>query len=97
MSPLGRTLASLEELKPQASEEQRMAIASARPPLVAAAAQLTQAFNLLSDDRQSIHRQPYSDTVSSLYTHVTSLYETVDTIMDYEIAKARLLNLDLAI
>jgi hypothetical protein len=96
VNQLGRSLASLEELKPQASEEQRMAIESARPSLVAAAAHLTQAFELLSDDRRNIYLQPYSDTVNSLYTHATSLYETVDTIMDYEKAKGRLLNLDLA-
>lgn len=96
VNQLGQTLSALEELKPQANAEQRMAIESARPPLVAAAQQLTQAFNLVSDDRGSVYREPYSETVSSLYDHATSLYETVDTIMDYEKAKGRLLDLDVA-
>jgi hypothetical protein len=58
------------------------------------AEELTQALNLLSDDRKSVYRSPYTDTVSNLYDHAESLYETVDTIMDYENARSRLSNLD---
>jgi len=58
------------------------------------AEELTQALNLLSDDRKSVYRSPYTDRVSNLYDHAESLYETVDTIMDYENARSRLSNLD---
>ena len=92
---LGQTLTSLEELKPQANEGQRMAIENARPHLVGAAQELSRAIDLLSDDRRIVIWSPYTNTVSSLYNHADSLYETVDTIMDYEKSKIRLLNLDL--
>ena len=93
-SVLGQTLTTLEELKPQANEGQRMAIDNARPHLAAMAEELTQALNLLSDDRKSVYRSPYTDTVSNLYNHAESLYETVDTIMDNEKSRSRLSNLD---
>jgi len=94
VNQLGQTLTTLEELKPQANEGQRMAIDNARPHLAAMAEELTQALNLLSDDRKSVYRSPYTDRVSNLYDHAESLYETVDTIMDYENARSRLSNLD---
>ena len=96
VNQLGQTLTTLEELKPQANEGQRMAIDNARPHLAAMAEELSQAINLLSDDRKSVYRSPYTDRVSNLYSHAASLYETVDTIMDYENARVRLLNLDLS-
>jgi hypothetical protein len=95
VNQLGQTLTSLEELKPQANEGQRMAIENARPHLVEVAEQLTRAIDLLSDDRASVIWSPYTNTVSSLYNHADSLYETVDTIMDYEKSRMRLLDLDL--
>ena len=95
VNQLGQTLTSLEQLKPQANEGQRMAIENARPHLVGVAQQLTRAIDLLSDDRQSVIWSPYTNTVSSLYNHADSLYETVDTIMDYEESRMRLLDLDL--
>lgn len=95
VNQLGQALTALEELKAQANEEQRMAIDNARPHLAAMAEELTQALNLLSDDRRSVYRSPYIDMVSNLYSHAASLYETVDTIMDYENARIRLSNLDL--
>jgi len=95
VNQLGQTLTSLEQLKPQANEGQRMAIENARPHLVGVAQQLTRAIDLLSDDRQSVIWSPYTNTVTSLYNHADSLYETVDTIMDYEKSRMRLLDLDL--
>ena len=95
VNQLGQTLTSLEQLKPQANEGQRMAIENARPHLVGVAQQLTRAIDLLSDDRHSVIWSPYTNTVSSLYNHADSLYETVDTIMDYEKSRMRLLDLDL--
>ena len=96
VNQLGQTLTNLEELKPQANEGQRMAIENARPHLVGVAQQVTEAIDLLSDDRRSVYWPPYSDTVNSLYNHATSLHETVDTILDYEKARMRLLDLDLS-
>jgi DNA repair ATPase RecN len=96
VNQLGRTLTNLEELKPQANEGQRLAIESARPHLVGVAQQLTEAIDLLSEDRRSVYWPPYSDTVNNIYNHATSLHETVDTILDYEQARIRLLDLDLS-
>lgn len=96
VNSLGRTLTKLEQLKDQANDGQRLAIANARPPLVATAQQLSQAIDLLSDNRRSVYFQPYSETVSNLSTHAASVYETVDTILDYENARMRLLDLDLS-
>ncbi len=95
VNELGRTLDNLEEFKPQANEGQRLAIENARPHLVGVAQEVTRAIDLLSDDRNSVYHPPYRDTVSNLYNHAESLYETVDTIMDYENARIRLLDLDL--
>ena len=55
VNQLGQTLTTLEELKPQANEGQRMAIENARPHLAAMAEELTQALDLLSDDRKSVY------------------------------------------
>jgi hypothetical protein len=96
VNQLGETLANLEELKPQANEGQRLAIENARPHLVGVANQVTEAIDLLAEDRSSIHWQPYSNTVDNIYSHATSLHETVDTILDYEQARIRLVDLDLS-
>jgi hypothetical protein len=95
VNQLGQTLIGLEQLKPHANEGQRMAIENSRPHLAGVAQQLTRAMDLLSDDRRSVIWSPYTNTVSSLYNHADSLYETVDTIMDYEKSRMRLLDLDL--
>ena len=95
VNDLGRTLTNLEGLKTKANEGQRMAIENARPHLVGVAQQVTRALDLLADDRSSVYWLPYTDTVSSLYNHADSLYETVDTLMDFEKSRMRLLDLDL--
>lgn len=95
VNELGRTLASLEELKPVANEGQRLAIENARPHLVGVAQEVTRAINLLSDGRKNVYMLPYTETVGDLSGHAASLYETVDTLMDYEKARIRLLNLEL--
>jgi hypothetical protein len=96
VNQLGQTLANLEELKPQANEGQRLAIENARPHLVGVANHVTEAIDLLAENRSSIHWQPYSETVDNIYSHATSLHETVDTILDYEQARKRLVDLDLS-
>jgi|KBSMisStaDraftv2_1062788.scaffolds.fasta_scaffold605285_1 hypothetical protein len=96
VNQLGRSLTNLEALKPQANEGQRMAIENVRPHLVGVARKVTEAIDLLSADRKSVYWPPYSDTVNNIYNHATSLHETVDTILDYERARIRLLDLDLS-
>ncbi len=96
VNEMGRTLTNLQELKPQANEEQQLAIESARPHLVRVAGEVTRAIDLLSEDRNSVYWPPYADTVNSLHNHSTSLHETVTTILDYEQAKVRFSKLDLA-
>ncbi len=96
VNQLGQTLTNLEELKPQANEGQRMAIENARPHLVGVAQQVTEAIDLLAEDRGSVYWPPYTDTVNNIYNHATSLHETVDTILDYEQARIRLVDLDLS-
>ena len=95
VNDLGKRLTELETLQPQASDVQKMAIANARPHLVAVAQQLTQAIDLVAENRRSVHGTPYTDTVRNIYTHAASLYRTVDTLFDYENARMRLDNLGL--
>lgn len=95
VNDLGRTLTNLEKLKPEANEGQRLAIESARPHLAGVAQEVSRAIDLLSEDRRSVYWMPYSNTVSSIYNHADSLYETVDTLMDYEKSRMRILDLDL--
>ena len=73
-----------------------MAIENARPHLVGVAQQVTEAIDLLAEDRRSVYWPPYTDTVNNIYNHATSLHETVDTILDYEQARTRLVDLDLS-
>lgn len=96
VNQLGQTLTNLEELKPQANEGQRLAIENARPHLVGVAKELTEAIDLLAEDRSSVYWVPYSEAVENIYSHATSLHETVDTILDYEQARIRLVDLDLS-
>ncbi len=96
VNQLGQTLTNLEELKPQANEGQRLAIENVRPHLVGVAKELTEAIDLLAEDRSSVYWAPYSEAVDNIYSHATSLHETVDTILDYEQARICLVDLDLS-
>jgi hypothetical protein len=55
-----------------------------RTNLAGVAQEVTEAIDLLSEDRKSVYWPPCSDTVNNIYNHATSLHETVDTILDYE-------------
>jgi hypothetical protein len=50
---------------------------------------------MLRENRYSISQPAYADTLESLYKHSHSLYEKVDTILDYEGARTRFDNLEL--
>ena len=95
VNDLGRTLAELEELKPASGDTQQMAIESARPHLVSAAQDLTQAIEMVNEDRRSIIQPDYVEAVRSIYEHADSLYQKVDAILDYEADRTRLDDLEL--
>ena len=95
VNDLGRTLARLEELRPDSGETQQMAIENARPHLVAAAQNLTQAIEMVNENRRSIIRTDYVEAVRNIYEHADSLYQKVDTILDYEATRTRLDDLEL--
>ena len=93
---LGKHLASLESLKPSASESQQMAIEQARPHLVAAAQNLTEAIEMVNANRRSVYDADYREAVRSMQIHADSLHEKLGAILDHEKAKIRLGNLGLS-
>jgi hypothetical protein len=95
VNDMGRMLARLEEMKAIATESQQLAIDNARPHLVAIADQLGRAIGLVNENTSSVKLSPYSDTVTDISQHTTSLYEKLDTILNYESAKGRLNGLEI--
>lgn len=95
INDMGQILARLEEMRPAATESQQAAIDNARPHLVAIADQLGRAIGLVHESRSSVKWSPYSDTVVDISQHSASLYEKLDTILNYESAKARLDGLEI--
>jgi len=95
VNELGGMLASLEDLQHQANPGQRLAIEHARPHLAAVAEELTQAIQLVSEDRRSVYWPAYADRISNISSRATSLHETLDAILDYENARVRLDRLEL--
>jgi uncharacterized protein YoxC len=94
VNDMGRMLAELEEMKPQASEVQQMAIERARPHLVALADEIGEASNLVRPGRWNLRQPEYKETVADLSHHADGLYQTVDTIVDYHNANDRLQSLE---
>jgi uncharacterized protein YoaH (UPF0181 family) len=90
---MGRMLAELEEMKPQASEVQQTAIERARPHLVALADETGEAIKLVRPGRWSLRQAEYKETVADLSKHADGLYQTVDAIVDYHNANDRLQSL----
>ena len=95
VNELGKTLAELEAQKPLASNGHAMAIEHARPHLVSVAQNLTQAIELVNENRNTIHWTEYGETVSNIYAHADALHTKLDTIMDFENSKMRLEALEL--
>jgi septal ring factor EnvC (AmiA/AmiB activator) len=95
VNKMGKTLAELEASKPTATESQGMAIEQARPHLVSVAHNLTQAIELVNENRNNVHWGEYGEAVSNLYAHADALHTKLDTILDYENAKVRLDRLEL--
>jgi hypothetical protein len=91
---LGRLLSELEQAKPQASEAQQMAIERARPHLVVLANETTEALDLVRAGRSNLWQPQYKETVADLCSQAHILYQTVDTIVDYQNADDRLNKLE---
>ena len=92
---LGTSLAELEALKAEASENQRIAIEHARPHLVSIAQSTTRAIELLKENHRSFHFPEYGEVASDIYDHADTLQMKLDAILDFENAKARLDALEL--
>ena len=95
VNDLGRTLAELEQLKAVSGETQQMAIENARTHLLAVAQNLTLAIEMVNENRSSIVHGDYADAVRNIQEYTASLYEKVDTLLDYEATRMRLDNLEL--
>jgi hypothetical protein len=95
VNEMGKTLAELEALKPTVTESQGMAIEHARPHLVSVAQNLTQAIELVNENRNNVHWGEYGEAVSNIYAHADALHTKLDTILHYENAKVRLDSLEL--
>ena len=95
VNELGRSLSELEELKPQASDSQKLAMEHARPHLVAIAQSTTRAIELLNENRGSIRFPEYLDATSDVYDHADTLHTKLDAILDFESSKTRLDALEL--
>lgn len=95
VNELGKTLADLEAQQGIATEAQSMAIEHARPHLVALADNLTQAFDLVREQRSNVYRPAYTELVADIYEHADDLHTKMDTILDYESSRVRLDKLEL--
>src|SRR5262249_36986258 len=92
---LGKSLAKLEGAQEFATETQTMAIQHSRPHLVSIAENLTQALNLLTEDRTNIYWFEYAEAVDNISAHADHLHTKVDRILDLEASKVRLDKLEL--
>jgi len=95
VNDLGKKLAALETVQTDGTEAHQLAIENVRPHLIATAQEVREAYTLVNENRGNVKMQPYTETVNDLYEHAASLYETVDTILDYENARVRLQELEL--
>jgi hypothetical protein len=73
VNEMGRALDELEAQKPIATEGQVLAIEHARPHLVSVAQNVTQAIELVNENRNSVQWGEYGDTVSDIYAHADAL------------------------
>ena len=86
---LGKSLAELEALKDVSTDGQALAIEQARLHLVPVAQNLTQAIELVNEDRNNVHWGEYTEAVSDIYSHADALHTKLDAILDYENARLR--------
>ncbi len=96
VNQLGKMLSNLETLKPLASPTEQMGIDRMRPHLVQTADSLTQAIELLNDRRHHVYFPEYGDAVENVSQQATSMHQTLDAVLNYESAKARIDSLELS-
>ncbi len=97
VNQLGKMLANLEELKPNATQTQQLAIDRMRPQLVQTANSLTDAIELLNERRHHIYFPEYREKVQTVSEQATSMHQSLDAVLDYESAKARLDRLEMSV
>jgi len=95
VNEMGKSLAELEAIKLTATEAQGMAIEHARPHLVSVAQNLTQAIELVRENRNNVHWGKYGEAMNNIYAQADALHTKLDTILDYENARMRLEGLEL--
>ena len=95
VNQLGKSLSELEEMKPHASDSQKLAIEHARPHLVAIAQSTTRAMEMLNENRSSTRFPQYAEVASDIYDHADTLRTKLNTILDFENSKGRLDALEL--
>jgi hypothetical protein len=95
VNEMGRSLAELEAMKPMANKTQALAIEHARPHLVSVAENLTEAIDLVNENRRSVYGDDYGEAVSDVYSHAHALHTKLGAILDYEKGQARLESLEL--
>ena len=91
---MGLLFAKLEQMKPQASEDQQTAIENVRAHLVALAQRTTDAIELSRGGTGNLRQIPYQDAVADLYAQAQIVNQTLDTIVDYHDANDRLQKLE---
>jgi hypothetical protein len=70
-----------------------MAIEAMRPRLVETANALTNAIELLNERHHNVYFGEYRDSVQTVSEQADSLHQTLDAVLAYEAAKAKLNNL----
>ena len=95
MNEMGKSLAELEAMKSTASDTQALAIEHARPHLTSVARNLTEAIELVNENRRNVYWSDYGEAVSDVYSHADALHTKLDAILDFDKARERLENLEL--
>ena len=90
VNDMGKMLADMEALKPQATLLQERAIASARPHLQEMANGVESAIAALNRTPRNLNSPKYRATLHGIWTSADRLYRTIDTIIDYHEARSRM-------
>ncbi len=90
VNSMGRLLADLEDLKPEASTLQSATIAQSGAKLRFTASELTRAIEKLKEDRNQLSTSEYRDAVRNLWISSKDLHQQLDAVLDYKDAQARI-------
>jgi uncharacterized protein YoxC len=83
VNELGQSLAELETMKPMANQNQALAIEHVRPHLTSVASNLTEAIELVNENRRNVYWDDYGEAVSDVYSHAHALHTKLDVILEY--------------